>query len=59
MRLHGADIRHMTLAQYRYFRDVGLAGQLPAAVAALHHDSTLLRQELDHRGQIVGLSSRA
>jgi site-specific recombinase XerD len=22
------DIRHMTLAQYRYFRDVGLAGQL-------------------------------
>jgi hypothetical protein len=25
----GMDIRHMTLAQYRYFRDVGLAGQLP------------------------------
>lgn len=23
----GMDIRHMTLAQYRYFRDVGLAGQ--------------------------------
>jgi hypothetical protein len=23
------DIRHMTLDQYRYFRDVGLAGQLP------------------------------
>jgi site-specific recombinase XerD len=29
----GMDIRHMTLAQYRYFRDVGLAGQLPAAEA--------------------------
>ncbi|MEV0712714.1 tyrosine-type recombinase/integrase [Nocardia aurea] len=27
----GMDIRHMTLAQYRYFRDVGLAGQLPDA----------------------------
>ena len=25
----GMDIRHMTLAQYRYFRDVGLGGQLP------------------------------
>ena len=25
----GMDIRHLTLAQYRYFRDVGLAGQLP------------------------------
>jgi site-specific recombinase XerD len=25
----GMDIRHMTLAQYRYFRDVGLAGQRP------------------------------
>ena len=25
----GMDIRHMTLAQYRYFRDVGLSGQLP------------------------------
>jgi site-specific recombinase XerD len=23
------DIRHITLAQYRYFRDVGLGGQLP------------------------------
>src|SRR6266536_1983246 len=29
----GMDIRHMTLAQYRYFRDVGLAGQLPSAEA--------------------------
>lgn len=29
----GMDIRHMTLAQYRYFRDVGLAGQLPGAQA--------------------------
>ena len=29
----GMDIRHMTLAQYRYFRDVGLAGQLPTAEA--------------------------
>lgn len=27
------DIRHMTLSQYRYFRDVGLAGQLPGAQA--------------------------
>lgn len=25
----GMDIRHMTLAQYRYFRDVGLGGQVP------------------------------
>jgi integrase len=25
----GVDIRHMTLAQYRYFRDVGLGGQVP------------------------------
>ena len=25
----GTDIRHMTLQQFRYFRDVGLAGQLP------------------------------
>jgi len=25
----GMDIRHMTLAQFRYFRDVGLGGQLP------------------------------
>ena len=29
----GMDIRHMTLAQYRYFRDVGLAGQLPSSEA--------------------------
>ena len=29
----GMDIRHMTLAQYRYFRDVGLAGQLPNSQA--------------------------
>lgn len=29
----GMDIRHMTLAQYRYFRDIGLAGQLPTAEA--------------------------
>jgi hypothetical protein len=39
-----------------------LARRLDAAataIAALHHDSTLLRQELDRRGQIVGLSSRA
>jgi hypothetical protein len=27
------DIRHMTLAQYRYFRDVGLGGQLPNSQA--------------------------
>ncbi len=27
----GMDIRHMTLAQYRYFRDVGLAGQLSSS----------------------------
>lgn len=27
------------------------------AIAALHHDNTLLRQELDHRGQLVGLSN--
>lgn len=25
----GMDIRHLTLAQYRYFRDVGLGGQTP------------------------------
>lgn len=25
----GMDVRHMTLAQFRYFRDVGLGGQLP------------------------------
>jgi hypothetical protein len=25
----GTDIRHMTLQQFRYFRDVALAGQLP------------------------------
>ncbi|MFI8499670.1 hypothetical protein ACIGFK_14385 [Streptomyces sp. NPDC085524] len=25
----GMDIRHLTLDQYRYFRDVGLGGQLP------------------------------
>lgn len=30
-----------------------------SAIAALHHDNALLRQELDHRGQLVGLSSRA
>jgi hypothetical protein len=39
-----------------------LARRLDAAataIAALHHDNTLLRQELDHRGQVVGLSSRA
>ena len=29
----GMDIRHMTLAQYRYFRDVGLGGQLPDSQA--------------------------
>jgi integrase len=29
----GMDIRHMTLAQYRYFRDVGLGGQLPNSQA--------------------------
>lgn len=28
------DIRHMTLAQYRYFRDVGLGGQLPNSQAS-------------------------
>jgi site-specific recombinase XerD len=27
----GMDIRHMTFEQYRYFRDVGLGGQLPDA----------------------------
>ncbi|MEU3878035.1 MULTISPECIES: hypothetical protein [Streptomyces] len=27
----GMDIRHLTLEQYRYFRDVGLGGQLPGA----------------------------
>ena len=27
----GMDIRHMTLAQYRYFRDVGLGGQVPTS----------------------------
>lgn len=26
---HSMDIRHLTLAQYRFFRDVGLAGQRP------------------------------
>jgi hypothetical protein len=39
-----------------------LARRLDAAstaIAALHHDNTLLRQELDHRGQLVGLSARA
>ena len=30
----GIDIRHMTLAQYRYFRDVGLGGQLPNTQAS-------------------------
>lgn len=30
----GMDIRHMTLAQYRYFRDVGLSGQLPGSQAS-------------------------
>ncbi len=30
----GMDIRHMTLAQYRYFRDVGLGGQLPTSRAS-------------------------
>jgi hypothetical protein len=30
----GLDIRHMTLAQYRYFRDVGLGGQLPNSQAS-------------------------
>jgi hypothetical protein len=38
-----------------------LARRLDAAataIAALHHDNTLLRQELDHRGQLVSLSSR-
>jgi len=30
----GMDIRHMTLAQYRYFRDVGLGGQLPDSQAS-------------------------
>ena len=37
-----------------------LAHRLDAAataIAALHHDNTLLRQELDHRGQLVGLSN--
>ena len=37
-----------------------LAHRLDAAataIAALHHDNTLLRQELDHRGQLVGISS--
>ncbi|MGV9941183.1 hypothetical protein [Streptomyces sp. NPDC003401] len=27
----GMDIRHLTFEQYRYFRDVGLGGQLPSA----------------------------
>jgi len=27
------DIRHMTLSQYRYFRDIGLGGQLPNSQA--------------------------
>ena len=31
----GMDIRHMTLAQYRYFRDVGLGGQLPNSGSAM------------------------
>src|SRR5262249_8772873 len=34
-----------------------LARRLDAAataIAALHHDNTLMRQELDHRGQLVG-----
>jgi site-specific recombinase XerD len=30
----GVDIRHMTLEQYRYFRDVGLGGQLPNSQAS-------------------------
>ncbi|MET0994659.1 MAG: hypothetical protein ABWY20_11545 [Mycobacterium sp.] len=30
----GMDIRHMTLAQYRYLRDVGLGGQLPNSQAS-------------------------
>ncbi|MBF6221810.1 hypothetical protein IU479_27320 [Nocardia abscessus] len=33
-RLHQSlDIRHMTLSQYQYFRDVGLGGQLPNSQA--------------------------
>lgn len=28
------------------------------AIAALHHDNTLLRQELDQRGRLVALQSR-
>ncbi|WP_255433437.1 site-specific integrase [Amycolatopsis sp. WAC 01375] len=27
--VQGMNIRHMSLAQYRFFRDIGLAGQLP------------------------------
>ena len=30
----GMDIRHMTLSQYRYFRDIGLGGQLPNSQAS-------------------------
>jgi hypothetical protein len=28
------------------------------AIAALHHDNTLLRQELDHTGQLIPITSR-
>ena len=28
------------------------------AIAALHHDNTLLRQELDHAGQVIPLNGR-
>lgn len=42
----GMDIRHMTLAQYRYFRDVGLGGQLPDSQA-----STVFRGRAPLRGR--------
>ncbi|QNI09787.1 hypothetical protein GAN17_25695 (plasmid) [Mycobacterium kubicae] len=38
-----------------------LAQQLDAAatvIAALHHDNTLLRQELGHRGEVIALDAR-
>jgi len=30
-------------------------GAAATAIAALHHDNTLLRQELDQRGQLIAL----
>ncbi|MDG9714876.1 hypothetical protein [Streptomyces sp. DH10] len=42
----GMDIRHMTFEQYRYFRDVGLGGQLPDAQV-----NRSFRGSAPHRGR--------